>query len=98
PGSFYYFDGNVVNHYGERNNFRMAPYHRLDFSTKIYPKKKRKIQSTWTFSIYNLYNRMNPFFIYFDTNWINDNGEFGTRARSLSLLPLIPSFSWTGRF
>ncbi len=98
PGSFYYFDGNVVNHYGERNNFRMAPYHRLDFSTKIYPKKKRKIQSTWTFSVYNLYNRMNPFFIYFDTNWINDNGEFGTRARSLSLLPLIPSFSWTGRF
>lgn len=98
PGSYYYYDGLIVNHYGERNNFRMPPYHRLDFSTRIYPKKKQKIQSTWTFSIYNVYNRMNPFFIYFDTDWINEQGEFGTRARSLSLLPLIPSFSWTGRF
>lgn len=98
PGSFYYFDGKVVNHYGERNNFRMPPYHRLDFAAKIYPKKKRKIQSYWTFSIYNLYNRMNPFFIYFDTQWINEQGEFGTRGRSLALLPFVPSFSWTGRF
>ena len=51
----------------ERNNARLRPYHRLDFSWNIkYGEKvnKRWI-GDWTFTIYNVYSRRNPFNIYY---------------------------------
>jgi hypothetical protein len=51
----------------ERNNARIRPYHRLDFSWKVkYSKKaKRRWVGDWTFTIYNLYSRRNPFNLYY---------------------------------
>jgi hypothetical protein len=51
----------------ERNNARLRPYHRLDFSWKIkYGKNpNRKWKGDWTFTIYNLYGRRNPFNLYY---------------------------------
>jgi len=51
----------------ERNNARLRPYHRLDFSWKVrYSKKlKRRWVGDWTFTIYNLYSRRNPFNLYY---------------------------------
>ena len=51
----------------ERNNARLRPYHRLDFSWKIkYGKnEKRKWKGDWTFTIYNVYGRSNPFNLYY---------------------------------
>ena len=51
-----YFD------YGEKNDFRMAPYHRLDIGCN-FTKKTKWGQRTWTVSIYNVYNRKNRFHI-----------------------------------
>ncbi|MGB5553904.1 MAG: TonB-dependent receptor, partial [Flavobacteriaceae bacterium] len=47
----------------ERNNARLRPYHRLDFSWKVaYGEKvNRRWVGDWTFTIYNLYSRRNPF-------------------------------------
>lgn len=51
----------------ERNNARIRPYHRLDFSWKVRYSKKvnRRWVGDWTFTIYNLYSRRNPFNLYY---------------------------------
>ncbi|ASV29513.1 TonB-dependent receptor [Maribacter cobaltidurans] len=51
----------------ERNNARLRPYHRLDFSWKVSYSKKpnRKWKGDWIFTIYNVYGRRNPFNLYY---------------------------------
>jgi hypothetical protein len=55
-----------------RNTFRdpRYAYHRLDFSVTKRNRKKegRRWESYWVFSVYNAYNRRNPFSIYFQQN------------------------------
>jgi hypothetical protein len=112
PVSRYFFEGNLVEVYGERNSFRMAPYHRADFSLNVKGKlmrsrfdaelnqvveEPRKFRSSWNFSVYNLYNRMNPYFIYFATK-DNNNGGFQITARQVSLFPILPSITWNFEF
>ena len=56
----YVFDGNFYSQYGERNSYRMPAYHRMDVSaTYSRNKPNKKFNSSWNFSIYNLYNRAN---------------------------------------
>ena len=112
PISRYFFEGNLVEVYGERNSFRMAPYHRADFSLNVKGKltrsrfdaelnqvveEPRKFRSSWNFSVYNLYNRMNPYFIYFASK-DNNNGGFQITARQVSLFPILPSITWNFEF
>lgn len=54
-----------------RNNVRNPNYHRLDISATYNIKKKKNWESSWVFSVYNAYNRRNPFSIYFSTNYAN---------------------------
>jgi len=61
-----------VQDYSEKNNFRMSPYHRLDFGFN-FVKKKRRHTRTWSIGAYNTYNRKNPFYIFIDTERIFDN-------------------------
>jgi len=112
PVSRYFFEGNLVEVYGERNSFRMDPYHRADFSLNVKGKRTksrfdsalnqvveepRKFTSSWNFSVYNLYNRMNPYFIYFATETA-DNGGFQIQAKQVSLFPILPSITWNFEF
>ncbi len=50
-----------------RNNYRLPAYHRLDLSVTYEPKnnENRKWKGSWTFGLYNVYARRNPFGIYF---------------------------------
>lgn len=79
---------NEIHVYTERNGYRMPSYHRLDAGLN-YKKQKRKGESIWSLSIYNLYNRQNPYFLYFEKN--------GNKRElyQLSLFPIIPSFSYS---
>ena len=94
PESAFLIDGDLILEWGERNSHRMEPYHRLDMALTLDGKKKRNYQSSWSFSIYNIYNRQNPYFIFFDVN--DDN--FGLTAKQVSLFPIIPSISWNFKF
>lgn len=51
----------------ERNNARLRTYHRLDLSWKIKSSldKNARWKSDWTFSVYNVYSRKNPFNKYY---------------------------------
>jgi len=101
PVSRYIIGGNIVNEYGPRNGFRMPAYHRGDFSLTWYPKskkKKRKIEESWNFSVYNFYNRRNPYFIYFDVNGDLLAGDVTIKAKQVSLFPFLPSITWNFKF
>ncbi len=54
------------NVYDVRNNSRIPWYHRLDIGATKKSKKKLfgKGQGEWVFSVYNVYNRRNPFSVY----------------------------------
>ena len=81
----------------DRNGFRMPPYHKLDIGVvyKFFPKWG---ESDLTFSIYNAYNRRNPYFIYPD-NVEDDNGALiGQQAKQVALFPAIPSITYNFRF
>ena len=71
------------------------PYHRLDFGLN-YKKLKDWGEKTWTLSIYNVYNRRNPFFIYFQDS-IDNNIEF-VKAKQVSLFPIIPTLRYGFKF
>jgi len=56
-------EGNVYFIYGERNNFREKPYHRLDFALN-YSLTVGKTKGSIDFSVLNIYNRQNPYYYY----------------------------------
>ncbi len=85
-------DGNTVQIYGERNGYRMPSYHRGDLSVKFF-KQKKKWERAWVISVYNVYNRKNPFYIYNTTN-AQGNSTF----KQISLFPVIPSISYQFKF
>ncbi len=82
-----------------RNNFRVPTYHRLDFSvTKINRKKKpnQRWESNWVFSVYNAYNRRNPFTIYFRRN---EDAPLNTEAVRLAIIgSIVPAVSYNFKF
>jgi hypothetical protein len=88
----------VVPLYEKRNSFRLAPYHRLDLSAVLKMKPKHG-ESDLTFSIYNVYNRRNPFFVYFEQVKDEDREEtLGFQAKQVALFPLVPSVTYNFKF
>lgn len=98
PARRYLFNGQVVTEYAERNSYRIAPYHRADISATFYGKKTKKFQSNWNVSVYNLYSRANPFFIYLDTEGNIPDGTLQFKAFQVSLFPILPSVTWNFKF
>ncbi len=87
--------------YGDRNSGRMKDYHRLDVGATLNTITKRNRKATWTFSVYNVYNRHNPYFYYFNTrtdNYIerpeNLTDFKATNMYQMSFFPIIPSVSY----
>ena len=93
-------EGTVHNVYGERNGYRLPDYHRFDISVTLGPKnpEEKDFHSSWVFSVYNVYNQMNPFFIYFENEGSLLNGTLDTQAKQVSLFPIIPSIRWKFEF
>jgi len=93
---FYFIDGTVTQNLGKTNAYSLPSYHRLDLAATYtpVPKKKHKYTSNWVFSIYNVYSRQNPYFIYFDQVGSVANGNLKIQAKQVSLFPIIPSVTW----
>lgn len=113
PVNGYFIENRLTLQYGERNSFRMADYHRLDLSatystqptrtisdpvTGEVIEKRKRIQTKWVFSIYNVYSRLNPYFYYFDNEGRVDENTFQVTARQVSLFPILPSVTWNFMF
>ena len=98
PIARYVIQGNIVNEYGERNAFRMPPYHRMDLSATFSARKSKHFESYWVFSIYNVYNRKNPYYIYFETTGNLEEYELDTSIQQVSLFPIIPAVTYRLKF
>jgi hypothetical protein len=88
----------------ERNGYRLPDYHRLDLSATLTPvrNKSRKWHGQWVFSVYNAYNRKNPFTIYTRTKQDDDGNIIGDgsqkEARLVYLFPILPSITYNFKF
>jgi len=96
PSGKYEVDGRTMFYYTERNGYRMPDYHRLDVSA-TYAKKRpdKKYQSSWSFGLYNAYNRKNAYIIDFREN---ENNANVTEAYRIALFGIIPSVTWDFKF
>lgn len=96
PSGKYEVDGKTIFYYTERNGYRMPHYHRLDLSATYEPSiSNRRFRSSWTFGIYNAYNRKNAYIIDFRENGSNSNR---TEAYKIALFGVIPSVTWNFKF
>ncbi len=86
-----------IDYINSRNGFRMPSYHRLDVGVNLH-KKIKKRERTWSFGIYNLYNRKNPFFVFFDTKIDATTNSEKSVLKQVSLFPIIPSISYAVKF
>ena len=98
PLSGYAFKGengsvSTIENVNVRNNFRMRSYNRLDLGISFIKQKKRGERS-WNISVYNAYNRKNPYFI--QVGGKTSSGK--TELFQYSLLPILPSFSYSYSF
>lgn len=88
----------------ERNGYRLPAFHRLDLSATYTPRKNsnRRWKGQWVFSVYNAYNRQNPFTIYTRITK-NDDGDtigdgYTKEARMIYLFPILPSVTYNFKF
>lgn len=105
PNQAFIFGGEITDwqQFTSRNRYRLPSYHRLDAALTW---QSRFLQSLngeggrWTFSVYNLYNRINPITL------IARNGEQSTEDEpataphllKLGVLPIVPSLALTFEF
>ena len=113
PSSWYIQEQTILFDYFSRNSTRMPAYQRLDLSLTLYdkPTKKKYItsagesmevpkrfRSNWNFSVYNVYNYANPFFIYLSGQGFALQGTFRLSLKQVTLFPIIPSITWNFSF
>ena len=100
--------GNLIDYISHRNNYRLPVSHRLNLSINFHKKLRRGTQ-TWNISIYNAYNAMTPSLVYKEEEYIGQQhiGPDGnsetiwkrkTRLIKQTLLPCVPSVTYTFRF
>lgn len=95
PTAAYQIGGASVIHFSDRNKFRVPNYFRIDFGVNIEGthKIKKLAHGFWSFNIYNLLGRDNPYSVYFRNSGGNIQGY-----RLAVLGAPIPSISYKFEF
>lgn len=93
--------GHSVSYLPNRNNYRMPAYNRMDVGMNYYKEKKRG-QAVWNLSVYNVYNRQNPFIVmqgrHDEYDPATGNWTGWPVLKQLSIFPVIPTISYTFKF
>ena len=77
-----------LNYLEGRNNYRLPSYQRLDLGVNFKRTFRNGHHRTISLSVYNAYNRNNPFLVYRDRR----------QLKQLSIFPVMPSLSYTYEF
>lgn len=96
PRSWYVMDDKIVLEFEGYNSFVMPDYHRVDLSLNYKLPKWKKIESNLMLAVYNVYNRANPFQVYYSTI-AGEGGEYDFKIKMNYLLTILPTVSWTFR-
>jgi len=91
PTSIYYQNDVQRVNYSERNQYRLKDYFRIDFALNIEGnlKKDKLFHGSWSFSVYNLTGRRNPYALSFE----NEDGKI--KGYRISVLgAMIPSIKY----
>jgi len=86
------------NYYDTRNTYRIPASHRLDLSATRQNKHAffKRGTSEWVFSIYNVYNRRNPFSVFVRQN---ENNQTQTEAVKYAIFgSIIPAVTYNFKF
>lgn len=102
PEQKYIFDGRQVVYYSDRNKYRMPPYHRVDVAITLDEnlRKKRMWKGSWTFSVYNLYGRKNPYSVFYRKDpsiQLTDKNQYAIYKLSVIGVP-VPSITYNFKF
>jgi hypothetical protein len=99
PSGKYQVDGQTAFYYTERNGYRMPAYHRMDVAATLQGRKRavksKRFESSWTFSVYNLYGRENAYSIVFQNN---PDDPTKTQALQYALFRFIPAVTYNFKF
>jgi hypothetical protein len=95
PSGKYQLNGRTAFYYTEKNGYRTPAYHRLDFSATLEGQPGKRLQSSWSFGLYNVYNRQNAFAIDF-----KDDPDDATKTQVVrtTLFGIIPSVTWNFKY
>ena len=102
---YYELKGNDIFIYGEKNGFRMKDFHRLDIAAN-FSKNTDWGKRTWTISVANVYNRMNPYYYYYHKKDIVGSTPFngnnpvsgGYELYQRTVVGIFPSISYSFEF
>ena len=99
PTAYYFVGNTLLEHYGAVNSYRMPAYHRLDIAATYTPQRStpRRFEGSWTFSIYNVYNHANPYFLYVDNQGTAQTGV-SLKVNEVYILPFLPSVTYNFKF
>jgi len=95
PSGKYTINGDTQFLYTERNGYRMPAYHRLDLGVTWVRKNTEKFESSWNFSLYNVYGRENAYSITFRESETNPGT---TEAVQTTLFRWIPAITYNFKF
>ncbi len=96
-----YGDNIGADYYTGRNNVRLPAFHRLNLSLTVTGKLRKGLRYEWNFGLYNAYWHKNAFSVKKDNILYGDgwNGNGWNRSfKVLSLIPILPSVSYTLKF
>jgi len=99
PTAYYFIGTQLLEYFSKINAYRLPAYHRLDLSATYTPQhsKPHKWEGSWTFSVYNVYDRHNPYFLYVDNEGTAATGIKVT-VYEVYILPIIPSVTYNFKF
>lgn len=82
-----------------RNNYRFDAYHRLDVGMNFHKQKKNGVR-TWNISVFNVYNKLNPFIVRQKTIHPDpvNKYKYTLVLEKVSIFPIIPSVSYSYKF
>lgn len=98
PAGRMWIMGTIMNDYEGYNSFRMPPYHRLDLSATFRLQTRLFKESELDFSLINVYNRANPYFLFYKVKQGKNAYDVKISAHQVSLFPILPSIGWRVKF
>ncbi|GAB4045932.1 TonB-dependent receptor [Spirosoma litoris] len=94
----YFNNPRTADDYGtQKNSFRAEPYHRFDVGVQFHKPKKHH-ERTWEVSVYNLYDRRNPFFYRLESVEATATQPARTALFRYSVFPIVPAVSYNFKF